>query len=47
MGKIISKFFIKIRQIILHNLFLKIISLVVAVVLWLYVGSEAIKGIKV
>ncbi|MBU0694164.1 MAG: hypothetical protein KKC11_05790 [Candidatus Omnitrophica bacterium] len=37
----------KLREIIANNFWLKIISLIVAVVIWLYVNGEIIRGIRV
>lgn len=37
----------KLREIVNHNFWLKIISLIVAVVIWLYVNGEIIRGIRV
>lgn len=36
-----------IRKIIIHNFWLKIISLIIAVIVWLYVSGEIVKGVKI
>jgi hypothetical protein len=38
---------LNIRKIVTHNFWLKLISLIIAVVIWLYVTGEITKGVKV
>jgi hypothetical protein len=37
---------INIKKALTHNVWLKIISLVIAVVMWVYIRGEIIQGIK-
>lgn len=37
---------INFKKVITHNFWLKIISLVVAIIIWLYISGEIIKGVS-
>jgi len=36
----------RIKQLIIHNFWLKLISLIIAVITWLYVSGELTQGIR-
>lgn len=38
---------INIKKALTHNVWLKIISLIIAVFIWLYVSGEIIQGVKI
>jgi len=38
---------ISIKKAVMHNFWLKVISLIIAVFIWLYVSGEITKGIKI
>jgi YbbR domain-containing protein len=38
---------IKIKELVTYNFWLKIISLIIAIIIWLYVSGEITKGIKI
>ncbi|MFH1318948.1 MAG: hypothetical protein ABIH71_08045 [Candidatus Omnitrophota bacterium] len=38
---------INIKKIVTHNFWLKIISLIITIIIWLYVSGDITKGVKV
>ncbi len=38
---------INLKELITYNFWLKIVSLVLAIIVWLYVSSEITKGLKI
>jgi YbbR domain-containing protein len=39
--------FNKIKELVTYNFWLKVISLILAIIVWLYVSNEIVKGVKI